>query len=286
MRVRVPGSKEERWLVVLDEAHGWLNARNWNAGDRDRIIKWLSQHRKLGAKVLLISQDAENIDAQVRRLVEVEIRLRNLKNARVAGIPISLGRNLMLAIWSWAGGQKMILRRQVMRLDWRRKLYNTHQLPLTLDDADADAIWLPSKDLPADAAGGARATAAAAAAASVRDQDGPVVAGIRVGRPLIDVPGVQLAPELATGDRASDRTQPNTPAVPAAEATAAAIAPPDAPHPATAPAPSMPAVRPRDGSGCTAVQSGPSTTEAAALTPRRLPGDRGDGSARPTSRRE
>ncbi len=217
MRVRVPGSKEERWLVVLDEAHGWLNARNWNAGDRERIIKWLSQHRKLGAKVLLISQDAENIDAQVRRLVEVEIRLRNLKNARVMGIPVSLGRNLMLAIWTWAGGQKMILRRQVMRLDWRRKLYNTHALPLSLDDDDTAPIWLPSDGSPAaGTAGAAKLTPAAAPGAvpAIARQDGGVtVAGIDVGPPLVSVPRPpELSAELV---RAADPTTPHSSPSPA-----------------------------------------------------------------------
>jgi adenosyl cobinamide kinase/adenosyl cobinamide phosphate guanylyltransferase len=280
MRVRVPGSREERWLVVLDEAHGWLNARNWNAGDREKIIKWLSQHRKLGAKVLLISQDAENIDAQVRRLVEVEIRLRNLKNARVMGIPVSLGRNLMLAIWTWAGGQKMILRRQVMRLDWRRRLYNTHALPLALDGDDADTIWLPADGAPNAAAAAAPSATAAGAPDVARvpvDPDGVTVAGIDVGPALVPV---SVPAHLALGAELARAADPTTPLTsPQTPPPSRPIAPPPPVLPGPTAPPSMRAVSaPSDPSGTLPrVLPGRETTERPALAPLSVPGNRADG---------
>ena len=100
--VRLRGRGESRGVMVLDEAHQWMNARLWSQGDRMEVIRWFTQHRKLGWDVFLISQDVENIDRQVRSLGEYVVTLRNLRRAKWAGIPMS-PVNLFLAVWRWHG---------------------------------------------------------------------------------------------------------------------------------------------------------------------------------------
>jgi len=53
-------------LLVLDELGTWLNARNWNAKDCLKMLNWLFLSRKDHWDVILLAQDFEMIDAQVR----------------------------------------------------------------------------------------------------------------------------------------------------------------------------------------------------------------------------
>ncbi len=53
-------------LLVLDELGTWLNARSWNAKDRLELLNWLFLSRKDHWDLILLAQDHEMIDAQVR----------------------------------------------------------------------------------------------------------------------------------------------------------------------------------------------------------------------------
>lgn len=59
--------EEFNGLLVLDECGTWLNSRGW-AGDKDRqaMLDWMLHSRKHGWDVLLIVQDLNIIDKQVR----------------------------------------------------------------------------------------------------------------------------------------------------------------------------------------------------------------------------
>lgn len=142
-RIRLHGSGEGRGLMVLDEAHNWMNARSWQAGGRDEVVRFFTQHRKLGWDVLLITQDEQNIDRQVRSLFEYLVRLRNLRNFKVMGVrlvPVSF----FIAIWSWSANQKMIVKREAFRLHRpTARLYDSMAVSHGLDEAPADAVWLP-----------------------------------------------------------------------------------------------------------------------------------------------
>jgi hypothetical protein len=156
MRVRLPpckrcsackrGSacrKESRGVMVLDEAHNWLNARNWQGQDRDRIVKWFTQHRKLGWDVFLITQRGNNIDVQVRALAEYRILLRNLRRVKVWGVPI-LPFNLFLALWTWEGGTGDLVKREAYLLNKRvAGMYDTMATSHGLEDDEFEPIWLP-----------------------------------------------------------------------------------------------------------------------------------------------
>ncbi len=63
-------------LIVLDEVHKFFNARDWNVKDEDgrnvnrEFGDWASTHRHEGYDLVLITQDIEKVDKQVRSLTE------------------------------------------------------------------------------------------------------------------------------------------------------------------------------------------------------------------------
>lgn len=149
--VRVPGTGEGRFVIVLDECHNWMNSRTWNADEsgksdqttaiaaRLRVVRFFTQHRKVGCHVYAITQDAANIDRQVRTLFEHHIKLKALHNFRVMGIRI-VPFKYFLAIWQWNDGAKTILKRQGYPLSSIRKIYDTMALSHGMDGADAPVV--------------------------------------------------------------------------------------------------------------------------------------------------
>lgn len=82
-------SEEKAGLLIVDEAGGWLNARTWNASERDKIIDWLTQSRKFYWDIILIAQAANMLDKQVREAVcELVVRIRRLDRVKVLGISL------------------------------------------------------------------------------------------------------------------------------------------------------------------------------------------------------
>jgi hypothetical protein len=63
-------------LFVLDEAHIAFNARQWQSTGED-VLFYLSQHRKLGDDVIVITQAAGNLDKQFRSVAQTFVRCRN-----------------------------------------------------------------------------------------------------------------------------------------------------------------------------------------------------------------
>lgn len=56
-------------MIVIDECHELINARNWQSDENADFSKWAARHRKLGYDVLLLTQNIEKIDSHVRGLV-------------------------------------------------------------------------------------------------------------------------------------------------------------------------------------------------------------------------
>lgn len=79
------GTRSTPNLIVLDEAHCWFNARDWkeNADRLKRQFLWMTQHRKFFVDIIFITQDANNIDAQFRRLTQFFRRYRDLARVSV-----------------------------------------------------------------------------------------------------------------------------------------------------------------------------------------------------------
>lgn len=168
MNVRLRGNpkKESRGLLVLDEAHVWLNARTWNSGDRDLYLRFFSAHRHLGWDILLITQRGESIDAQIRALAEYRVFLRNLKRVRVWGMPV-FPMNFFVAIRTWqSGSTNDVVGREVYPLSKKTaRLYNSLALAESADLLPDDPIWLERDAEPegaADVDGAARTRSARA----------------------------------------------------------------------------------------------------------------------------
>lgn len=141
-RLRLRGAGEGRGVMVLDEAHNWMNSRTWKEDGRGPIVRFFSQHRKLGWDIYAITQDELNIDRQVRTLFEYHVRLKNLRNFKVAGIPV-VPCNVFLAIWRWNDAAKSIAKRQAYRLTRVARIYDSMALSHGLEENPDDAIWLP-----------------------------------------------------------------------------------------------------------------------------------------------
>lgn len=129
--------REGKGLLILDEAQLLFNSRQW-ASNR-QWIEFFTQHRKLGWNVLLIAHHIQMIDKQVRPLVEMESRFRNLKNIHLPLIPIPLSPvNAFLVIRFYAGhgpGAGMVHNRNLYFLDMRlARLYDTLRV-FAFDDA-------------------------------------------------------------------------------------------------------------------------------------------------------
>jgi len=68
-------------LYVLDEVHIAFNSRQW-ASTGQGVIYYLSQHRKLGDDVILITQSVQNVDKQMRSFAQDFTYVRNLKKEK------------------------------------------------------------------------------------------------------------------------------------------------------------------------------------------------------------
>lgn len=80
--------QEERYLVVLDECQLIFNARDWR-GNKS-WISFFTQHRKMGFRIILIAQNKDMLDKQIRPLIEYEYRHRKMTNAGFAGSVFSV----------------------------------------------------------------------------------------------------------------------------------------------------------------------------------------------------
>lgn len=78
--------REGKALLILDEAQLYFNSRQWS--DNFPWIEFFTQHRKLGWDIILIAHHKDMIDKQVRPLIELESKARNVKNLRIPFTPI------------------------------------------------------------------------------------------------------------------------------------------------------------------------------------------------------
>jgi zona occludens toxin (predicted ATPase) len=65
--------KEDQCLVVIDEAGGRFNPRDFGKKDRREWIDWVSQHMKFGYNMILIAQHDRMLDRQIRTIIETEV---------------------------------------------------------------------------------------------------------------------------------------------------------------------------------------------------------------------
>jgi len=58
--------EDKNGLLILDELGTWLNSRSWSDKDRLKMLNWLFLSRKYHWDLILLAQDHEMIDVQVR----------------------------------------------------------------------------------------------------------------------------------------------------------------------------------------------------------------------------
>lgn len=83
-----PSNDESRnGLIVVDECAGILNARDYQDGERKKLINYFKNTRKLGWDVIFIIQSVEAIDKQVRNsFIEYRTSCRRLDRLSVPGL--------------------------------------------------------------------------------------------------------------------------------------------------------------------------------------------------------
>lgn len=98
--------KEGAIKLYIDECQVIFGNRDWRAADRADWIRFFTQHRKFGYDVILVCQQHEMIDKQIRALIEYEVKHRKLNNSGWVGRFMSLfafGHPLVCAVTSWYG---------------------------------------------------------------------------------------------------------------------------------------------------------------------------------------
>ena len=81
------GTPEMSTLVVVDEAQLGFNARAWSKTSED-LLAFLTQSRKQMTDVIFISQSAENVDKQLRRLAQFFWSFRDMSRYRVEALGV------------------------------------------------------------------------------------------------------------------------------------------------------------------------------------------------------
>lgn len=120
-------------LLIIDEAQLLFNSRSWNDAMRSRWIYFFTNSRHFGFKIILITQFLEMLDKQIRSVVEIEIRHRNMANFGLAGRLLSLlvGGKLFACIGYYNGLNERISVQYVLG---RRHLYKFY------DSYDTDSF--------------------------------------------------------------------------------------------------------------------------------------------------
>lgn len=120
--------RESQCLVVIDECAVIFNPRTAKE-DRQEWVTFLTQHRKYGYDLLLISQSDCLIDRQIRPMIETEYKHRALSNYGIWGWVLSL----VIGKWFWVNsywyGCRMRLGSDVFRFNKKEaKIYDSFRL--------------------------------------------------------------------------------------------------------------------------------------------------------------
>lgn len=86
-------SEEKAGLLVLDEGALIFNSRTWNDKDRQKIVEWLVNSRKLKWDVYIIIQHLSALDKQIREMIgELVIRCIRLDRLKIPLFKMPLPR--------------------------------------------------------------------------------------------------------------------------------------------------------------------------------------------------
>ena len=137
------GEKDCPTLVIVDEAHIWLDQRAFNKRELDQLFFFLTQSRKQNTDVIFISQNRKNLDARIGRLVQYVWTFRDMRRWR---LPVFYVKwpfpHLVQSCWDY-DGKTLLLKKWLVWDERRYKLYNTDAM---LSDV-ARATGLPRREI-------------------------------------------------------------------------------------------------------------------------------------------
>lgn len=128
--------KEKQTLLIIDECQTMFNSRSWNQKGRMDWVIFFTQHRKFGYTVILVSQNKDLIDKQIRGVLEFDYEHRNVKNFKLIGLVLSLlcGGHLFVIPVKWMSNGKqdhtefMLASRKYYKLYDSYKIFDTKTL--------------------------------------------------------------------------------------------------------------------------------------------------------------
>ncbi len=117
--------KESQCLVVIDEAGGRFNCRDFSKSDRREWIDFFSQHRKIGYDFVLVAQNDRMLDKQIRGYVEIEKKHRKLNNF---GPFQMLPLKAFVAIEYWYTAKQRVASEFFLYKPWIAKRYDSMRM--------------------------------------------------------------------------------------------------------------------------------------------------------------
>lgn len=122
--------REDSALVVIDEAQLLFNSRTWHDSDRADWVAFFSQHRKLGYRIILVTQSMEMVDKQVRALAEYNVSHRKPGNFGIGGRILSLLflNRAFVTVTTWPLGKVRLGSGMFLLTPERAAMYDTTRL--------------------------------------------------------------------------------------------------------------------------------------------------------------
>jgi hypothetical protein len=120
-------SEQEAGLLILDECGQFLNSRAWQAEDRQKFIEFFLQSRKYYWDVLLVVQDHNLLDKQIRDAV-VEMVGRCRRSDRKKFFGVSMPRMHICVLRYGTNPNDMIVDRWVYRGADAHKCFDSYAL--------------------------------------------------------------------------------------------------------------------------------------------------------------
>lgn len=119
---------EDGILLVIDECQLIFNSRTWSDANRLEWIKFFSQHRKYGYKVIFIAQSDGMIDKQIRAVIEYDVVHRKIASFGLISVVLKI-----LTFSSWfIAITKYYTMNEIIEREWFRyskklsKMYNSY----------------------------------------------------------------------------------------------------------------------------------------------------------------
>ena len=122
--------REDSALLIIDEAQLLFNSRTWHDSDRAEWVAFFTQHRKLGYRVILVTQSIEMVDKQVRALAEYNVSHRKPGNFGIGGRMISLFflNRAFVTVTTWPLGKVRLGSGMFILTPERAAMYDTSRL--------------------------------------------------------------------------------------------------------------------------------------------------------------